>query len=71
MTENAVVWASFKAGSEEGSDALGRYYNYFQQDQLISLWQASTPWHNIEVEAWTDSACDSKQTDWLAITAMK
>ena len=71
MTENAVVWASFKAGAKEGSDALGRYYNYFQQDQLISLWRASASWRKIEAEAWTGSAYDRKPTDWLAITAMK
>ncbi|MDQ0323592.1 SAM-dependent methyltransferase [Pararhizobium capsulatum DSM 1112] len=71
MTENAVVWASFKAGDEEGLDALGRYYNYFEQSQLISLWQASAPWKKIEIEAWTGGAYDRKPTEWLAITAMK
>ena len=63
--------ASFKAGTGEGRDALGRYYNYFQQDQLISLWQASACWRKIEAEAWTGSAYDRKPADWLAITAMK
>lgn len=71
MTANAVVWASFKAGSEEASDALGRSYNYLQQDELMSLWQAAAPWRKMEAEAWTGSAYDRKPTDWVAITAVK
>ncbi|MCM2435399.1 class I SAM-dependent methyltransferase [Agrobacterium rosae] len=71
MAENAVVWASFKSGVEEGTDALGRYYNYFPKDMLISLWEASAPWRKIEAEAWTGGAYDRKPTEWIAIAAMK
>ncbi|HZG29442.1 MAG TPA: class I SAM-dependent methyltransferase [Ensifer sp.] len=65
------VWASFKSGADEGSDALGRYYNYLSQDELVSLWQASAPWRAIEVETWVGGAYDRKETEWVAITACK
>jgi cyclopropane fatty-acyl-phospholipid synthase-like methyltransferase len=71
MTENGVVWASFKTGAEEGSDALGRYYNYLSHGELRSLWRAAAPWREIETEAWLGSAYDRKATQWLAITAFK
>ncbi|WP_248449303.1 class I SAM-dependent methyltransferase [Sinorhizobium meliloti] len=71
MTENGVVWASFKAGAEEGSDALGRHYNYLSQDELMGLWRAAAPWREIGTEAWLGGAYDRKATEWVAITAMK
>ncbi|MBP2237061.1 uncharacterized UPF0146 family protein [Sinorhizobium kostiense] len=71
MIENGVVWASFKAGAEEGSDALGRHYNYLSRDELIWLWRAAAPWRAIEAEAWLGGAYDRKATEWVAITAMK
>jgi hypothetical protein len=71
MTENGVVWASFKAGTEEGSDALGRHYNYLSQDELIWLWGTAGPWRAIETEAWRGGAYDRNATAWVAVTAMK
>ncbi|MCO5965216.1 class I SAM-dependent methyltransferase [Sinorhizobium meliloti] len=71
MTENGVVWASFKAGAEEGSDALGRHYNYLSQDELMGLWRAAAPWREIGTEAWLGGAYDRKATEWVAVTAMK
>jgi SAM-dependent methyltransferase len=71
MIENGVVWASFKAGIGEGSDALGRHYNYLSQDELLWLWRAAAPWRTIEAEAWLGGAYDGNATEWVAITAMK
>ncbi|OHV77867.1 bifunctional 2-polyprenyl-6-hydroxyphenol methylase/3-demethylubiquinol 3-O-methyltransferase UbiG [Ensifer sp. LCM 4579] len=70
LSENGVVWASFKAGAEEGSDALGRHYNYLSQDELVTLW-AAAPWRTIETEVWLGGAYDRKPTEWVAITASK
>jgi hypothetical protein len=71
MIESGVVWASFKVGVEEGSDALDRNYNYLSQDELIWLWRAAAPWRTIEAEAWLGSAYDRNATEWVAIAAMK
>jgi hypothetical protein len=71
MTVNGVAWASFKAGAEEGSDALGRHYNYLSQDELLWLWRAAAPWRAVETEAWLGGAYDRNATEWVAIAAMK
>lgn len=65
------VWASFKSGVDEGSDALGRYYNYLSEDELVSLWQAAASWRAVEAETWVGGAYDRKETAWVAITALK
>nr|WP_246723705.1 class I SAM-dependent methyltransferase [Rhizobium sp. ARZ01] len=71
LTENGVVWASFKAGDGEGSDALGRYYSYLSPDELLALWRTSAPWRKIESEVWLGGAYDRKPTEWVAITALR
>jgi hypothetical protein len=71
LSETGVVWASFKAGAEEGSDALGRYYSYLSQDELIALWRTAAPWQQIEAEVWLGGAYDRKPTEWVAITALR
>jgi SAM-dependent methyltransferase len=71
LSEIGVVWASFKAGAREGSDALGRYYSYLSQDELIALWRAAAPWRTIETEVWLGGAYDRKPTEWVAITALR
>ncbi|MCA1493805.1 class I SAM-dependent methyltransferase [Sinorhizobium alkalisoli] len=71
LSESGVFWASFKAGAEEGSDALGRHYNYLSQGELATLWRAAAPWRTIETEVWLGGAYDRKPTEWVAITALR
>ncbi|WP_252800908.1 bifunctional 2-polyprenyl-6-hydroxyphenol methylase/3-demethylubiquinol 3-O-methyltransferase UbiG [Rhizobium sp. L1K21] len=71
MRENAIAWASFKAGDNEGPDALGRYYNYLSQDALMAAWREAAPWQSIEMEAWLGGTYDQTTTEWLAVTAVK
>ncbi len=71
LSEVGIVWASFKAGSGQGSDALGRYYSYLSRDELVALWIAAAPWRTIETEVWAGSGHDRKPTDWIAVTALK
>ncbi len=71
MIDEGIVWASFKAGVEEGSDALDRYYSYLSREELMSIWGAAGPWQSLEVEVWLGGAYDLKPTTWIAITASK
>ena len=71
MTDEGIVWASFKSGVEEGSDALDRYYSYLSREELMSIWGAAGPWQSFEVEVWLGGAYDRKPTTWIAITASK
>lgn len=71
LADGGIVWASFKTGTSEGQDGLGRYYNYLSVADLIGYWQDNAPWTSVEVECWTGSAYDRRPTDWAAITAVR
>ncbi|WP_037435308.1 class I SAM-dependent methyltransferase [Sinorhizobium fredii] len=71
LTHGGAAWASFKTGVHEGTDALGRYYNYLSADELIAVWREAAPWRNVETESWLGGAYDSRATSWVAITAIR
>ncbi len=71
LRTNGVVWASFKLGNNEGTDALGRYYNFLPQDELAAIWRETAPWRVLETETWLGGGFDRKRTQWAAITAIK
>ncbi|WP_248306975.1 class I SAM-dependent methyltransferase [Devosia sp. 1635] len=71
LRPNGVVWASFKVGSNEGVDRLGRYYNYLDSTELTALWEAAGPWAKVELEQWLGTGFDEKATKWAAITAVR
>ena len=71
LKPGGVVWASFKAGSAEGNDGLGRYYNYLSAGELVHLWTMAGRWSAVSVESWLGSGFDDKPTDWVAITAIR
>ena len=71
LRDNGVVWASFKVGTNEGTDALGRYYNFLSLEELTTVWSEMAPWHILETETWLGSGYDRKPTQWAAITAIK
>ncbi len=71
LRTNGVVWASFKLGTNEGTDALGRYYNFLPQDELAAIWQETAAWSTLETETWLGGGYDRKPTQWAAITAIK
>lgn len=71
LKPNGVVWASFKVGSNEGLDRLGRYYNYLDASELMALWEAAAPWTRMELEQWLGSGFDDQPTHWAAITAVR
>ena len=71
LVPGGIAWASFKAGSAESADALGRHYNYLSAEELTAYWRESGPWTSLEVESWTGSAYDRRPTDWIAVTAIR
>ncbi|KQV13198.1 methyltransferase [Rhizobium sp. Root1203] len=71
LNDAGLVWASFKAGAEEGTDALGRYYSYLSKEELMVTWENAGPWRSLEAEIWVGGAYDRKPTTWVAITAAK
>ncbi|MFK0684852.1 class I SAM-dependent methyltransferase [Ochrobactrum sp. BD67] len=71
LVKGGVVWASFKTGTAEGNDALGRYYNYLSPQELTDYWRNNGHWSHIEIECWTGSAYDKRVTDWAAVVAVR
>ncbi|MBQ0708299.1 MULTISPECIES: class I SAM-dependent methyltransferase [unclassified Ochrobactrum] len=71
LAKGGIVWASFKTGTAEGYDALGRYYNYLSANELREYWTNNGHWSHIEIECWTGGAYDKRPTDWAAIAAVR
>lgn len=63
--------ASFKAGGAEGRDALGRYYNYLDADQLREHLLAAADWASIHISENLGSGYDGLPTRWLWLHAVK
>jgi len=63
--------ASFKAGTAEGRDGLGRYYNYPDRASLEQFYREAGVWNVLEVEEYTGGGYDDKQGPWIMITVQK
>lgn len=70
LKTGGIVWASFKTGTAEGEDSLGRYYNYLSADELDRCWRDNGRWAQVELESWLGGAFDRRPTQWTAITAI-
>lgn len=70
LVKGGIVWASFKTGTAEGEDSLGRYYNYLSADELTRYWRDNGSWARIELESWLGGAYDRRPTEWTAVTAI-
>jgi len=57
--------ASFKAGGGEGRDALGRYFNYPDADELRAHLEAAADWASIDISENDGSGYDGRPTRWL------
>jgi len=62
--------ASFKAGTADGHDRFGRYYNYPSADWLFAQYSIAG-WANILIETRDGSGYDRQPTQWLHVTASR
>lgn len=60
--------ASFKSGTGEGHDGLGRYFNYPSAESLRADY-AAAGWDDVVLETQMGSGYDAKPTEWLWVTA--
>ncbi|ARM89076.1 SAM-dependent methyltransferase protein [Rhizobium sp. CIAT894] len=65
-----IVHASFKAGTAEGYDGLGRYYNY-PSAQWLSELLTKVGWCSIAIAEHGGSGYDGKPTRWLTVSAKR
>ncbi|WP_297107853.1 class I SAM-dependent methyltransferase [uncultured Devosia sp.] len=65
-----VFVASFKAGSGEGRDGIGRYYNYPTAEGLTAVYRTAG-WTDMALETTMGSGFDALPTQWLWMTAQR
>lgn len=70
LRPGGIFYASFKAGSAEGHDALGRFFNYPSKEWLRALYETMS-WQSVAVEEEIGSGYDKMPTAWLHLTAVK
>ncbi|MBN9335706.1 bifunctional 2-polyprenyl-6-hydroxyphenol methylase/3-demethylubiquinol 3-O-methyltransferase UbiG [Devosia sp.] len=68
LRPGGIFTASFKAGTGEGRDDLGRYYNYPSAERLLQDYRAAG-WNKVTIEKIMGSGYDAKPTEWLWVTA--
>ncbi|MBB3393005.1 cyclopropane fatty-acyl-phospholipid synthase-like methyltransferase [Rhizobium sp. BK275] len=70
LKQQGVFHASFKAGTTEGHDSFGRYYNYPSSEWLQELLVAGG-WRDIAINEADGGGYDNKPTRWLYLSASK
>jgi SAM-dependent methyltransferase len=70
LKPGGVFCASYKAGTAEGRDALGRFYNYPSADWLAATY-GQRPWASVEIATERGGGYDKVEVDWLFVTATK
>lgn len=63
--------ASFKAGTGEGRDGLGRYYNYPTAETLLDHFRSAAAWAALTLSEVDGGGYDGLPTRWLWVHAAK
>lgn len=71
LRPDGLFVASYKAGSAEGRDRFGRFYNYLDAPTLLDHYRAAGSWQHLDVRELAGSGYDGAPTDWLWVTARK
>jgi SAM-dependent methyltransferase len=70
LRPGGVFVASFKGGTGEGRDGIGRYYNYPSPEGLEAAYHAAG-WTDLTLETKMGSGYDALPTQWLWMTARR
>lgn len=70
LKEGGTFHASFKAGTAEGHDDFGRYYNYPSREWLRELLIVGG-WKDVAINEADGGGYDGKPTRWLYLKARK
>ena len=71
LKPGGLLWASFKAGTGEGRDQFGRYYNYPDRAALEAHFRAAASWSQLDFSEVDGSGYDRLPTRWLWAQAVK
>jgi len=70
LKPGGLFYSSFKAGTAEGRDTFGRYYNYPDEDWLRHAY-GHDRWAAVEVHSAMGTGYDQEPTEWLHVLASK
>jgi SAM-dependent methyltransferase len=72
LKPGGLFYASFKAGSAEGRDGFGRFFNYLSPENVHAAYDAAAvPWSAVDIAEDQSSGYDQQPTRWLHVTATK
>jgi SAM-dependent methyltransferase len=71
LKPSGLFVASFKAGTGEGRDSFGRYYNYPSAETLLTHYREAASWSELELQSVVGSGYDNLATQWLWVTARR
>ena len=70
LRPGGFIQASFKAGSSEGHDRFGRYFNYPSAAWLRGCFEEAG-WSHVEIAEADGGGYDGEPTRWLHVTALQ
>jgi SAM-dependent methyltransferase len=70
LRPGGVFYASFKAGTVDGRDRFGRYYNYPSSDWLLGAFRTGR-WRKLDIDEDMGGGYDGEPTRWLHVLAFK
>jgi len=71
LRSGGLCVASFKAGSGEGRDRFGRYYNYPDAETLLAHFRDAADWAELTLSLHMGGGYDGEPTEWLWVTARR
>jgi len=71
LKPGGISVASYKAGTGEGRDGLGRYFNYPDRATLEAHYRDAAHWQSLAIEAVMGGGYDNLPTEWLWVTARR
>lgn len=69
LRPDGLFYASYKAGTAEGIDQFGRYYNYPDKARLADAYGSG--WSSLDIATQEGGGYDGKPTAWLHVLARR
>jgi SAM-dependent methyltransferase len=70
LVPGGLFGAGYKAGTKEGRDCFGRYFNYPDEQWVRASYGQAADWAELTVERRVGSGYDGVVTDWLDVAAV-
>ncbi|MBI1407633.1 MAG: methyltransferase domain-containing protein [Caulobacter sp.] len=71
LRPGGLLFASFKAGDAPGRDAIGRYFNFTNREELEALFRQAAAWSELTIDEGPGGGYDGVQRTWLMTWARR